>query len=99
MANYDWDDMDNQGNAGLGLLGLLGLAVGGMAVKKAHDKKANSERAKKIAMLQEELNNVRYQLSQKKGPLKSIWYESEIEELESYEKQLIQAINKLREES
>lgn len=98
MANYDWNDMDNQGNAGLGLLGLLGLAVGGMAVKKALDKKTDSEREKKIAELQGKLNNVRYQLSQMKGPFKSILYESEIKKLKSCERQLIQEINELREE-
>lgn len=92
MANNSWDDMNNQGNAGLGLLGLLGLATVGGIAKAAH----NQKKAEKLAALKDELNQVRYELSKKKGNIfKEAWYTPEIEKLEARERELIQEINNL----
>ena len=96
MANNSWDDMNNQGNAGLGLLAIL---LGGGAAKVAHDLNKSKKRAKKaekLAALKDELNQVRYELSKKKGNIfKEVWYTPEIEKLEARERELIQEINNL----
>lgn len=89
MANYDWDDMNNQGNAGKGLLTTLIIATGGMAIKITNDKKKKEK-------LKEELNEVRSDLSKKKGNIfKEAWNYNEIERLEERERELIQEINNL----
>lgn len=103
MANHDWNDMNNDGNAGLGFLGLLGATlIGGAAISAANSankkkqEEIEREKAQKRARLQQELQNVRYELADKKrGFFRSAWYTQEIENLEARERELIRQINAL----
>ncbi len=88
--NGGYGSMDSDANAGIGLLAAILMGAGTIAAKKSYDSKQSAE-------LERKLNEVRYELSKKKGNIfREAWYASEIEELEEQERKLLAEIKKLK---
>ena len=83
------DGMKNDGAAGIGLLVGLGLLAAGV-----HS--SNKSKSNKKAQLQQELQEINYQLSQLKGGFfKEAWNYDQINRLESRKKEIIEELERL----
>lgn len=92
MANGDWDKMNKAGNAGKALLVILGSFAAAGAAKSVSNSKKEQQKAK----LQRQLDEVRYELSKRRGNFfREAWFLQEIEELERQEEELLRQINEL----
>ena len=96
MPNGGYDKIDKDGKGGIGILGALLTAAAVYSGKETIKRKKEAEIARKKQELNQQLNNVRYQLSQKKKNIfTAAWYADEISQLEAQEAQIIRALNEL----